>query len=90
MSRIKLRSSVLKFAERMERVLRENDYKGGWQDMLCDELISRVRDEVIELAIVVDANMSDEIIKESVDVANFAMMIADNVSRMAGDKVEYE
>lgn len=72
-----LRPVVLKFAEVMERQLRKNDWKGHWGCCTGSYLFNRLRGEVNELA---RAPAQDRL-AEAADVANFAMMIADNASR---------
>jgi NTP pyrophosphatase (non-canonical NTP hydrolase) len=78
---MKLRPKVRAFAQAMERELRANDWKGGWEEMDKHEIISRLYEEMQELreevlrpqASIIDA----QVLKESVDVANFAMFMAD-------------
>ena len=80
------RESVTWFASIMEIKLKMNDHKGGWADESDGYLIDRLSEEKSELhqAIVSahkDPNDEDlwrAVISEAVDVANFAMMIADN------------
>lgn len=43
------RPEVRRFAEAMERVLRNNDDKCGWHDMSLDDLIVRFEEERLEL-----------------------------------------
>lgn len=89
------REEVLWFAKQMERKLRANDHKGHWSN--CDDLYlkRRLREETNELIDAVNRLKSyrrtspDDVawaarmvIREAADVANFAMMIADN-SRQA-------
>lgn len=80
-----IRPEVAWFAEIMEKQLKANDHKGGWQDGRCsnDHLMQRLRDEIKELE---DAQTISPraIILEAADVANFAMMIADRVKRASG------
>lgn len=40
-----IRREVLRFTDEMERVLKKNDYKGGWQD--CDINYLRFRLSVL-------------------------------------------
>lgn len=81
---LKLRPAVRRFAEAMEMILRENDHKNGWENMDHYELLGRIDDERDELLRAVDKHIDGRsrnitgILKESVDVANFAMMIYDN------------
>lgn len=79
---IELRPEVRWFAEQMELKLRENDHKGGWSKCPVDYLFSRLGQEVMELDKALDFHIDfDGAISEAADVANFAMMIADNVHR---------
>jgi hypothetical protein len=87
------RPEVEWFADLMEGVLRKNDHKRGWQEMTHAKVIARLREETDELdgafqawtmARVAGGKAHDEaraFICEAVDVANFAMMLADNVRR---------
>ena len=106
---MKLRPEVQWFAEQMERKLRANDHKGGWQDDTELALLIRLLEETSEVlaklrtwrgarahlkkasALLIDAAIElDEArgfgaakpkrgyIGELADVANFAMMLADN------------
>ena len=78
--KITLRPEVQCFAELMERKLRENYHKGGWEDDTCGELFARMIEEGDELhsalaAIRID---SSKVASEAADVANFCLMIVDN------------
>ncbi len=77
--KVTLRSEVQEFAQMMEKKLRAKDYKGGWQDeSIEDWLFPALWEEVLELALAIRENKSEVLIaEEAVDVANFAMMIAD-------------
>lgn len=75
---IKLRREVRLFAEQMELKLRKNDHKGHWDVCTPEYLLNRMKEEVKELAAIVYSENSQAIIGEAADVANFAMMIADN------------
>lgn len=70
-----VRAEVARFAALMERELRANDHKGGWQADSPVSLVCRLKDETQELvrAIAGEGNVA----AEAADVANFAMMIAD-------------
>jgi NTP pyrophosphatase (non-canonical NTP hydrolase) len=77
-----VRESVKWFSEQMESKLKENDKKGGWDNCNIYWLIGRLKEETNELLNAVDLHRDlgaskENIIKESADVANFAMMIAD-------------
>lgn len=71
---VKLRPVVAAFAEAMELKLRENDHKGHWRYCSGTYLFNRLRGEVNELS----RAPADQRLAEAADVANFAMMIADN------------
>lgn len=84
---VKLRPSVQRFAEEMEKVLRENDHKSGWDELTNDHLLDRMMDEYQEL----HAEMYHRAFgrepdypnlglacHEAIDLANFAMMFFDN------------
>lgn len=83
------RIAVESFADLMEQRLTKNDHKGGWEDDSDKYLIERLEEELLELKqaiIAVETNNSSwmrqilrrNIRNEAADVANFAMMIADN------------
>lgn len=73
------RKEVRQFAKLMERILKENDYKGSWQDEPMHYLTSRLVEEVGELLRAISEGHEDKVVaKEAADVANFAMMIEDN------------
>lgn len=82
LDKIELRPAVAWFAEQMELTLRKHDgNKSGWDDCSYDYLLDRLAEELEELDMVVleppNAPIS-RVIQEAADVANFAMMIADN------------
>ena len=79
-----VRPEVWRFALAMEKRLRANDHKGGWQDCDQDYLLTRLRQEMIEfwteIHYPIQANCQidkDKLREESADVANFLMMILD-------------
>ena len=72
-----IREPVEWFSIRMEAKLRANDWKGGWRGMSHHELLGLLDLEFEELAEAIAAGSAEGIIDEAVDVANFAMMIAD-------------
>lgn len=88
-----IRLAVMEFAELMEEVLQENDHKGGWANEDFDYLFDRLTEEKRELRNLFyrpdfmlslelkPSKSKKEAIKEAVDVANFCMMIVDNLRR---------
>jgi len=77
------RNAVLEFMEEMHAKLRKNRHKAHWSTVSQAYLFARVDEEMRELAHALLSGSPDEIINECADVANFAMMIADNAR---GDK----
>jgi len=74
-----MRESLIKFAVIMEKKLKRNDHKGGWVGEDIDYLLDRLDEEVVELRKAIEKEHIGKRIKnEAADVANFAMMIADN------------
>jgi NTP pyrophosphatase (non-canonical NTP hydrolase) len=65
------------FANEMERQLEENDYKRGWKHCTPQQLLKRLKQETQELKKAIEKGQPF-VIEEAADVANFAMMIADN------------
>lgn len=94
--RIKVREEVLRLAEQMELKLRKNDHKGHWSNCTNTYLTRRLSEEGTELRnalkLLLDARRYPAdtaqlehcralVVRECADVANFAMMIADNARR---------
>lgn len=79
-----IRQELAWFSGIMEMTLKENDHKGGWGAEQCtmDYLTGRLQEEVNELVSSLESGRKEEIIRECADVANFAMMIADRISKM--------
>ena len=76
-----IRPSVMQFAMAMERKLRKNDFKGGWEHMSNFDLHTLLVKEMEELYIAMPGTNRKHTRDEAVDVANFAMMIFDNEGR---------
>ena len=77
-----IRPSVMHFAAHMERVLALNDHKGGWLKMIDREIMYCIADENIELTLALQGwtnpdDLTKRVVKEAIDVANFAMMLID-------------
>lgn len=74
-----LRDPLRAFVLVMQLKLYENEHKGGWQDCSMSYLLRRLQGELGEVKRAMKANKTpDEVDRECADVANFAMMIADN------------
>jgi len=88
-----IRPEVQWFAGEMEKQLKANDHKGGWKECELDWLFDRLIEETHEIRHELHKQWNgplkratlQQIIKESSDVANFAMMIAD-IALAAYDK----
>ena len=91
-----IREQVRWFSEQMESILRANDDKGGWEGCSADYLLSRMQEELEEMiekaseigwdvfmCVRADKEKIDDLIRECADIANFAMMIADNARNRA-------
>ena len=78
-----LRQSVVTFAQAMEEKLQENDHKGGWHGCTMQYLSMRLTQEREELRKAVERGNPEEVLREAADVANFCMMIAENVADRA-------
>ncbi len=80
-----LRPVLWAFALRMEAALRRNEHKGGWQSDRPEVLFRRLLEEVEELSEPLRQGIkgNDCVAEEAADVANFAMMLADNSGRLA-------
>jgi hypothetical protein len=73
-----MRPTLKWFAEQMETKLQENDYKHGWENCTTSYLIGRLDEELNELKAGLVKGSPSQIVAEAADVANIAMMIADN------------
>jgi NTP pyrophosphatase (non-canonical NTP hydrolase) len=82
--KMEVRQEVKRFAEVMERKLQENDHKGGWRGEHPAWLLGRLLEEISELEEALRQANRRAIERECADIANFAMMIADQTQ----DQVE--
>ncbi|MCG8400087.1 MAG: hypothetical protein MJA84_00655 [Firmicutes bacterium] len=74
-----IREEVRWFTRLMEERLQANDHKGGWENCSLEWLVIKLTEEVGEVAALICKHdlCREKIIKEAADVANMAMMIAD-------------
>jgi len=76
-----MRPEVIEFAEEMEGVLKENDFKGSWMDIPIQYLEFRLVEEVGEYfhfaAERAEVGIMDnkKAKKELIDIANFCLMV---------------
>lgn len=77
--------ALSRFSEDMRAKLTANERKGTWADTPMWTLILRLKEEMRELT---DALIERQgtVPDEAADVANYAMMIADNWRRQNGGK----
>lgn len=74
-----LRPEVKWFAGEMETILKQNDYKGGWKGETTKSLINNMFTNTMRLYQVSDGADFSLRIRLAVNIANYAMMIADKV-----------
>lgn len=81
-----IRSCIMDFALEMEKKLRKHDDKDEWEGLYEEMLLGWLKNETKELAKALEKYYLKDtgatkrrVIKEAADVANYAMMIADNV-----------
>lgn len=77
---IRRRKEIMWFSRQMEIVLRNNDFKGGWKHCSHRYLLASLDQERDELMLALNnpRSINEDVINECVDIANFAMMIAEN------------
>lgn len=78
------KKSVSCFGVEMVKKLERNKHKGGWYGCTPEYLSRRLGTELKELRSIMHdpyktPETKNEIIKECADIANFAMMVAENV-----------
>lgn len=84
-----VREELRKFTHYQDWVLAENDHRGGWRNLNALELLMRIHGEIGELIEVVSYHIKnpksdagkEDVMKECADVANYAMMLWDNIQR---------
>lgn len=89
---MRLRPALKQFADNMETVLKHHDNNYHWRH--CNEayLVQRLNEEIGELIGVLlegreaIVNYEDCVLNECCDIANFAMMIADNFGGMREER----
>lgn len=83
-----LRDEPEDFARLMRKKLElpKNAAKAHWSELTNDQLLFRLREEVLELSLALEEEKStpEDIMLECADVGNIAMMIADNAKKGLG------
>lgn len=73
----------------MSEKLQENVHKGGWEHDSVASLLTRLFEEAYEICESVRVGMpARSVYRECADVANFAMMIAENYERQVLESCE--
>ena len=88
------RDQLKRFTDRMEVTLRENDYKGGWSHMTHGQIMTRIYEEIRELNEArknlpwgtPSVDQINAVQKETIDTANFCMMLFDILDRIEVSK----
>lgn len=80
------RPVVETFAEEMEKQLKANDHKGGWETSTNYWLMEGLKKNLAALRTCVNQEpkvliQQEEIMRRAANIANFAMMIADNAQK---------
>lgn len=73
------------FSDAMEIKLRKNDHKRGWRELPIEALKRLMLLEVQELEVALDFLDVKEARNETVDIANFAMMLHDRLGMLNQD-----
>ncbi len=84
-TKMELRQSVGRFANRMEQRLQANAHKGGWMDEDPYWLMKRLLEEVGELQKALEKGHGWD--REAADVANFAMMVSEVATERLYDRL---
>lgn len=84
---VEIREPVKWFAEQMELTLRKHDDRSGWDNCLIEWLTGRLICETSELILdTVNNHSVATLIKDCTNIANFAMIIADNLRTTLPEK----
>ncbi len=73
-----VRPEVTKFAEIMEKQLKANEHKGGWKRCDSSFLMKELQRNYDALWALQPDEDKAQILRRAANIANFAMMIADN------------
>jgi len=76
------RPSVKVFAIEMEKQLRTNDHKGTWDDQTAATLVEGLNYNAWHLNNAITAKSYESIIRRAANIANFAMMLAENEGKL--------
>ena len=82
-----IRDQLVEFISEMEKILKENDYKGGWDScsikFIRDKLIEEFREVLLETRKVINEKTDEKTVektqKEAIDLANMCMILYDKL-----------
>ena len=78
----KYKTLTQNFALKMQDICFKNRHKIGWQRLSNINILQKIKEETTEIeTALLNQKSTKEIIDECVDVANFCMMLADNLKR---------
>lgn len=83
---VELRPVLREFAGEMELKLRKNDHKRGWRELPIEALFRQFLLEVEEFKVADEFLSVAEARKETLDLANFALILWDRLSMLNQDK----
>ncbi len=69
------------FAMRMQKVLEDNSYKGGWHEMSAKECIKKAKSELDQIKSKGHTELSTAEQKAVIDCANYLMFALDNADK---------
>ena len=77
-----LRDALRAFADEMEKELKKNEFRGEWRERSPSDIMASLWEELYDLDDAVERMYRGEgdrkeVLKEAVDVANYAMFVAD-------------
>lgn len=77
-----LRPIVKSFAMKMEKQLSSNEDKGGWEGTSAGFLLEEIHGNLRRLREAINSGAPEEVIRRAANVANFAMMLAENEGKL--------
>ena len=88
---MQIREALRFFAQEMEKELKNNEFRGDWRECGPSDMMARLWDEMYDLDDQVEKVCEGKgdrmaVLKEAVDVANYAMFVADVCLASMGPK----
>ena len=77
-----MRDQLITFTEAMEEQLVKNDFKEHWNSRTQNYLNHQLRTVIEKLHEAVCSNDHNQVIRHSVNAANYSMMLSDNAKRL--------